>query len=152
MFFFFKTKWKNLLPEGEEAKKKSFIRKKRKSSQASQFLVHIVRLEKNNVKKIFLQLSLMWHAIIISGSVSKWLETLLSAIFPKIWELCELFCGCTWNQLKMGAFNALFFFWATFQVPVWNFLIGHLYPWILEIPTKKTTNQKDLTNFSIENY
>ena len=67
-----------------------------------QLLMHIVKAEKNNVNIFLLQLSLIWHAIIISGSASKWLETLLSAIFPIIWQFYKLFYWCTWNQSKMG--------------------------------------------------
>lgn len=72
----------------------------RKKVLTFQLLMHIVRAEKSNVNIFPLQLSLIWHAIIISGSVSKWLETLLSAIFHKIWQFYKLFYWCTWNQPK----------------------------------------------------
>lgn len=90
------------LLEWKRLEKKFSKAKKKKKWLAFQLLMHIVRAEKNNVNIFFLQLSLIWHAIIISGSVSKWLETLLSAIFPKIWQFYKLFYRCTWNQPKMG--------------------------------------------------
>ena len=57
--------------EEEEEGKEEKEEEKKKKLLPFQLLMHIVRAEKNNVNTFLLQLSLIWHAIIISGSVSK---------------------------------------------------------------------------------
>lgn len=63
--------WKRLLKSLIRPKNKNKKRERERKLLAFQLLMHIVRAEKNNVSIFLLQLSLIWHAIIISGSVSK---------------------------------------------------------------------------------
>ena len=98
------------IPGGKNLKKFAKYPLPSKNYRLFQLFMHLVKAEKNNVNIFLLQLSLIWHAIIISGSVSKWLETLLSAIFPTVWQFYKFFYWCTWNQYNMGVTIILNFF------------------------------------------
>ena len=142
-------KSKRNIQGGKNLKKFSKYPLPSKNYRLFQLFMHIVKAEKNNVNIFLLQLSLIWHAVITSGSVSKWLETLLSAIFPTVWQFYKLFYWCTWNQSKMGVTIILNFFYDQGGFITREFLCGItwlatyiLWLWIW--------GKKDLTSFRIE--
>ena len=59
------------IPGGKNLKKFAKYPLPSKNYRLFQLFMHLVKAEKNNVNIFLLQLSLIWHAIIISGSVSK---------------------------------------------------------------------------------